>query len=72
MADDDTIRQLLVTSTFTTPAANREAAGGITGGHMEYRVDYTEVGEDTTITPPKNPQPLSDFAQQVQQILSTG
>jgi len=70
VADDDTIRQLLVTSTFTTPPANREAAGGITGGHMEYRVDYTNVGEDTTITPPKNPQPLSDFAQQVQQILS--
>ena len=46
VADDDTIRQLLVTSTFTTPAANREAAGGITGGHMEYRVDYTKVGED--------------------------
>jgi hypothetical protein len=37
---------------------------------MEYRVDYTKVGEDATITPPKNPQPLSDFAQQVQQILS--
>lgn len=70
VADDDTIRQLLVTSTFTTPPANQEAAGGITGGHIEYRVDYTKVGEDTTITPPKNPQPLSDFAQQVQQILS--
>jgi hypothetical protein len=70
VADDDTIRQLLVTSTFTTPPANQEAAGGITGGHIEYRVDYTKVGEDTTITPPKNPQPLSDFAQQVQEILS--
>jgi hypothetical protein len=37
---------------------------------MEYRVDYTKVGEDTTITAPKSPQPLSDFAQQVQRILS--
>ena len=58
VADDDTIRQLLVTSTFTTPAANREAAGGITGGHIEYRVEYTKVGEETTITPPTDPQPL--------------
>ena len=70
MADDDTIRQLVVTSKFTTPEVNREAAGGITGGHMEYRVDYTAVGEKTTITPPTNTQPLSDFARQVQKILS--
>ena len=53
----------LVTSKFTTPAANREAAaGGITGGRMEYRLEYTDVGEETTITPPKDPQPISDFA----------
>jgi hypothetical protein len=70
VADDDTIRQLVVTSKFTTPEANREAAGGITGGHMEYRVEYTAVGEKTTITPPTKTQPLSDFAQQVQKILS--
>jgi hypothetical protein len=70
VADDDTIRQLVVTSKFTTPEANREAAGGITGGHMEYRVEYTGVGEKTTITPPTHTQPLSDFAQQVQKILS--
>jgi hypothetical protein len=70
VADDDTVRQLLITSKFTTPAANREAAGGITGGRMEYRVEYTDVGKETTITPPANPQPLSDFAREVQRILS--
>jgi hypothetical protein len=70
IADDDTIRQLLITSKFTTPAANREAAGGITGGRMEYRVAYTKVGEKTTITAPTNTQPISDFARQVQQILA--
>jgi hypothetical protein len=70
VADDDTIRQLVVTSRFTTPAADREAAGGITGGHMEYRVEYTDVGEQTTITPPTNTQPLSDFAREVQRILA--
>jgi hypothetical protein len=70
VAGDDTVRQLVVTSKFTTPEANRQAAGGITGGHMEYRVEYTNVGEKTTITPPTKTQPLSDFARQVQQILS--
>lgn len=70
IADDDTVRQLMITSRFTTPAANREAAGGITGGRMEYRVEYTDVGKETTITPPANPQPLSDFAREIQRIIS--
>jgi hypothetical protein len=70
VADDDTVRQLLITSKFTTPAANREAAGGITGGRMEYRVTYTAVGKTTTITPPKKTQPMADFAREVQRILA--
>jgi hypothetical protein len=70
VADDDTVRQLLITSKFTTPAGNREAAGGITGGRMEYRLEYTAVGEETTITPPTETQPISDFAREVQRILA--
>ena len=70
VAEDDTIRQLLITSKFTTPAANQEAAGGITGGRMEYRLEYTDVGEETTITPPTKTQPISDFAREVQRILA--
>jgi hypothetical protein len=70
VADDDTVRQLLITSKFTTPAANREAAGGITGGRMEYRVNYTAVGKTTTITPPAKTQPMADFAREVQRILA--
>jgi hypothetical protein len=70
VADDDTVRQLLITSKFTTPPANREAAGGITGGRMEYRVNYTAVGKTTTITPPKKTQPMADFAREVQRILA--
>lgn len=71
VADDDTVRQLLITSKFTTPAANREAAGGITGGRMEYRLEYTDVGEETTITPPTETQPISDFAREVQRIIAS-
>ena len=70
VAEDDTVRQLLITSRFTTPATNREAAGGITGGRMEYRVNYTAVGRTTTITPPTDTQPMSDFAREVQRILA--
>ena len=68
VADDDTIRQLVVTTRFTTPPANQEAAGGITGGRMEYRVDYTDVGKAITITPAED---AADFRlrPQMQRIL---
>jgi hypothetical protein len=71
VADDDTIRRLVVTSRFTTAAANRAAAGGITGGRIEYRLQYTDVGKATTITPPTKTQPIGDFARQLQQLLAS-
>jgi hypothetical protein len=70
VARDDTVRQMLIASRFMTPEPNRQAAGGITGGRIEYRVEYTRVGAETTISPPAEPQPLSDFVAQVQQILA--
>jgi hypothetical protein len=70
VADDDTIRRLVVTTKFTTPAANRDSAGGITGGRMEYRVEYSDVGKPVTIAPPANTQPIADFARELQRILS--
>jgi len=70
LAGDDTIRRLLVTSRFITPPANREAAGGITGGRIEYRLEYADVGGETSITAPKDTQPIGDFGRALQRILS--
>ena len=70
VAGDDTIRRLVVTTKFTTPTANKDAAGGITGGRMEYRVEYSDVGKPVTITPPKKTQPISDFAREMQRVLA--
>ena len=70
VADDDTVRHLLITSKFRTPAANRAEAGGITGGRIEDRVEYTDVGEAVTITPPADTQPIADFARELQRILA--
>jgi hypothetical protein len=70
VAGDDTVRQLSVTSKFTTPAANRADAGGITGGRLEYRVNYTDVGKAVTITPPTDTQPIADFARELQRVLA--
>ena len=70
VADDDTIRQLNLKSKFTTPAANRDDAGGITGGRMEYKLEYSDVNKPVTITPPTDTQPIGDFARELQQILA--
>jgi hypothetical protein len=70
VAEDDTVRRLVLTTTFTTPEVNREGAGGITGGRIEYRVEYSDVGEETTIVAPKDTQPIGDFARELQRILS--
>ncbi len=70
VADDDTVRQLSLTSKFTTPATNRDAAGGITGGRLEYKIDYTAVGKPVTITAPKDTEPIADFANELQRILA--
>lgn len=70
VAEDDTVRRLVLTTRFTTPAVNREGAGGITGGRIEYRVEYSDVGKKTTIVAPKDTQPIGDFARELQRILS--
>ena len=70
VAEDETVRRLVVSTRFTTPAVNREGAGGITGGRIEYRVEYSNVGEETTIVAPKDTQPIGDFARELQRILS--
>lgn len=62
VADDDTIRRIVMTTRFVTPAANQEAAGGITGGSIEYRVDYTDVGEDVKISPVTGARPIEEFS----------
>lgn len=62
VAGDDTIRRLLLTTRFTTPQANQQAAGGITGGSIEYRVDYTGVGEEVTINPVEGARPIEEFS----------
>jgi hypothetical protein len=37
---------------------------------MEYRVEYSDVGKPVTITPPTDPQPIGDFARELQRILA--
>ncbi len=70
MADDDTIRRLVLTTRFVTPEANRQAAGGMTGGSLEYRVEYSGVGEDVTISPVSGARPIEEFNAALQRELA--
>jgi hypothetical protein len=70
LADDDTIRRLVLTTRFVTPEANRQAAGGMTGGSLEYRVEYSGVGEDVTISPVSGARPIEEFNAALQRELA--
>ena len=70
VADDDTIRRLVLTTRFVTPEANRQAAGGMTGGSLEYRVEYSGVGEDVTISPVNGARPIEEFNAALQRELA--
>ena len=70
VADDDTIRRILLTTRFVTPEANRQAAGGITGGTIEYRVQYAGVGEEVTISPVSGARPIEEFNAALQRELA--
>ena len=70
VAGDDTIRQVVVATRFTTPEANREAASGITGGTIEYRLQYSDVGSEVSISPVKGARPIEEFAAALQRELS--
>jgi hypothetical protein len=70
VANDDTIRQVVVATRFTTPVANREAASGITGGTIEYRLQYADVGSEVSISPVKGARPIEEFAAALQRELT--
>ena len=61
VASDDTLRRLVITTRFVTPETNRQAAGGITGGTIEYRVEYSDVGKQVTISPVSGARPIEEF-----------
>jgi hypothetical protein len=70
VASDDTIRQVVVSTRFTTPVANRQAAAGITGGTIEYRLQYPDVGSEVSISPVKGARPIEEFAAALQRELT--
>jgi hypothetical protein len=70
VAEDHTVRRLTVDLRFTTPVANRKLAGGMTGGKISYRLQYSPLTGTPKISPPANPEPLTDFFTELQRQLA--
>jgi hypothetical protein len=70
VAEDDTLRRLVVSTRFSTPEANRDAAGGITGGLIDYRLEYSDVGADVAIEPVRGARPIEEFSAALQRELA--
>ncbi len=68
VAPDHTVRRLAFSTRFATPEANRAAAGGVTGGTIGYKVQYTRVGEEPAIQPLAGARPLSEFLTALKQL----
>ena len=72
VAEDDTIRRLVVATRFATTPENREASGGISGGRIEYRLEYSDVGGDFEIVPPTDARPIGEFAAELTELIAGG
>ena len=70
VASDDTLRRLVIKTDFATPEANRQSAGGITGGTIEYRVEYAGVGDEVKISPVSGARPIEEFNAALQRELA--
>ena len=70
VADDRTIRRIVLTTNFATPQASQQSAGGITGGTIEYRVQYADVGKEVTISPVSGARPIEEFNAALQRELA--
>ena len=70
VAKDRTIRRLVLKTRFVTRESNRAAAGGITGGAIQYRLEYSAVGDDVTIPPVRGARPIGEFTAALQRELA--
>ena len=63
--DDGKLRRLAVTLDIAAAEGAEDELAGVTGGTVSLVVEYADVGSEQRITPPEDPQPLADLAQQL-------
>lgn len=58
---DNKIRRLSLAIQFTVPAAQQSKVGGLKGGTITLRVDFSKVGQPQSVSAPANAKPLKDL-----------
>jgi hypothetical protein len=50
--------------------ASSPGGAGVTGGTIEYRLQYSDVGSEVSISPVKGARPIEEFAAALQRELT--
>ena len=60
--NDQTLRRLAATINFSIPEDQQSKAQGLKGGTIKFLVEFSNVGQSLTVTPPSSAQPLSSLS----------
>lgn len=63
--DDDVIRRISASLSFTVPEADREGLSGIEGGTLRFSVELSDVGGDQAVEAPAKSRPIEDLSTQL-------
>jgi hypothetical protein len=59
--DDHTVRRIAANVKLEVPEKDRAAAGGITGGNLNFSIELSKVNGDQRVVAPSRARPLSDL-----------
>jgi hypothetical protein len=63
--DDNVIRRLSADIAFKVPSDKQAQVGGLKSGTVSFSIDFADVGQPQSITPPANAKPLSELTAQL-------
>jgi hypothetical protein len=66
VADDKTLRRMVVNLNFTIPESQRQQASGASGGNLKFSLQFANVGQPAQVEEPTDARPLSELQQQIQ------
>lgn len=61
--DDKVLRRLAVKIDFQVPAAERQGAGGVSGGRLVFDYQLSGLNQPQQVAAPANPQPFAELVQ---------
>ena len=62
-SDDKVLRRLAIKIDFQVPAAERQGAGGVSGGRLAFAYQLSGLNQPQQVAAPANPQPFAELVQ---------